>query len=109
MSLLASSTPLIMPMPRTSFTVLGYFFASFSVSWARKYSPVLTVCSSRPSLSMVSREASARPQARGPPAKVEPWVPGMRVLAASPRAQTAPMGTPEPSAFAMEQVSGSTP
>ena len=62
-----------------------------------------------PSLIMTSSVVAARAQARGPPAKVEPWVPGVRVLAASPRAQTAPMGTPEPSAFAMEQVSGSTP
>ena len=58
---------------------------------------------------IVSAVAWIAAQASGPPPKVEPRSPGLRLAPISPAARTAPLGTPEPSAFAKVCSCGRTP
>mmetsp|Transcript_18707 Transcript_18707/g.46467 ORF Transcript_18707/g.46467 Transcript_18707/m.46467 type:complete len:218 (+) Transcript_18707:611-1264(+) len=101
------STPRSKPHPRTFPRIVGYLAAMAS-------SPSLS-CSPRSwtlvrtSLSQMYL-ATAKPaaQARGFPPYVLAWSPGPKVLAASPLAIMAPIGTPPPKALAEVKTSGTT-
>ena len=51
----------------------------------------------------------AAAHARGLPPYVVPWSPGTSAFATSSVARNAPIGTPQPSAFATVRISGLTP
>src|SRR5258706_8594912 len=91
----SSSTPIMRPWPRTSFTPATPESSRLNPSMMMP--PMAIALAMRPSFSMISRVVSAATETSGPPPNVVPWLPGLNTFAAAPRARQAPMGTPEPS------------
>src|SRR5690606_12098919 len=98
----ATVSPTIRPAPPTSVT------RSSAASAPRSRSPVVTLRSSSPSPSTVSRTARAAAAASGLPPKVVPWLPGSKSLPAPPVAMQAPIGTPPARPLARVTMSGTT-
>src|SRR3990167_241775 len=104
---LASSTPIIRPWPRTSFTPSRP--PSSRRSAACRCAPTVAAFCSRPSSSMMRMVSTPARMASGLPPKVVPWLPGCSTLAALGPATTAPTGTPEPRPLASGITSGRMP
>src|SRR5215469_11525260 len=102
-----STTPMIMPSPRTSVTRSQVFAISRRRSSIAP--PTRVAFSSTRSSSIASTIASPAAHDTGLPPKVVPWLPGVRLEATSLLAIIAPSGNPPPSALARVTMSGLTP
>ena len=98
----SSTTPSISPRPRTWATPGTCEAALISSCPLRR-------TSARKASSTTPSTAFAAAQATGLPPKVVPCDPGVKSVAALPRAMVAPMGSPPPNPFAMVITSGAMP
>src|SRR5262249_12088329 len=102
-----STTPMIIPSPRTS-VILSQVFA-ISRRRSSIAPPTRAAFSSTRSSSIASTIASPAAHDTGLPPNVVPWLPGVRLAATSLLAIIAPSGNPPPSALARVTMWGLTP
>ena len=93
-------------MPRTS--AIWLYLDCKSASPDAMCSPIAAALPARSFSMMYLVEAYAAAHVRALPPNVEPWSPGSNAHASS-LAMNAPIGTPPPSPFASDMMSGSTP
>src|SRR5262249_12724162 len=103
----SSRSPCMSPSPRTSRT--RRWRAARRSRPSRSRWPIDSAWARKSRSAIVSRAATAAAQARGLPPNVVPCAPGVKTGAMRWVVQSAPIGTPPPSAFASAMMSGVTP